>query len=488
MAPSAIDIDTINIIHPGTTNDEGVIEVDITGGTSPYTILWSNGEVSEDLSGLSAGSYILSVEDANGCQATASFDLTVEPLSYESTVVQNDCADDCIGSIIVTVSGGVMPYTYAWSDGSMDPSITNLCDGQYLVTITDQLGTELISSPIMLSSPPAIELMETISPISCIDMEDGSILLHVSGGTAPYNYSWNNGVESMITSNLGAASYTVTVTDDLGCTSMGEYVIAAIETIDLEVDAIAPDCESPLGAIVISGDNPYNYDIFINDQIAEIDNGIISSPAGSYAISYLVNEACIIPVDQVVIPAVGVLDIALTETYFKVDIDESVPLSLLISTSYDIDELEILWNADNAFECNDDFCQDITIYPTEDEIASVIVTDPDGCTASLVYEIVVNKPIPEIHLPNAISPNGDGVNEYFSYSSSVSDVIIEQVYIYDRWGNLMHHLDGNYAPGDILWDGTYHGTSLNPGVYIYTLDATVAGKKEIIYGDLTLLK
>ncbi|MBK9453071.1 MAG: SprB repeat-containing protein [Bacteroidetes bacterium] len=211
--------------------NDGSIDLTAGGGASclSYTYLWSNGATTEDLSSIGAGTYDVTVTDANGCSSTSSITLTA-PNSLSNTLIPQvyqggwniSCNGASDGMLFANVSGGTPAYNYAWSNGATTQLVTGLGAGTYTVTVTDQNGCFLVNS-ITLTEPPL--MTDAISAVvrncgfnvSCFGANDGSIDYTVNGGTAPYNYIWSNGATSEDISGLAAGTYSVTATDRNGC-------------------------------------------------------------------------------------------------------------------------------------------------------------------------------------------------------------------------------------------------------------------------------
>ncbi len=211
--------------------NDGSIDLTVGGGASclSYTYLWSNGATTEDLSSIGAGTYDVTVTDANGCSSTSSITLTA-PNSLSNTLIPQvyqggwniSCNGATDGMLFANVSGGTPAYSYAWSNGATTQMVTGLGAGTYTVTVTDQNGCFLVNS-ITLTEPPL--MTDAISAVvrncgfnvSCFGATDGSIDYTVNGGTAPYNYIWSNGATSEDISGLTAGTYSVTATDRNGC-------------------------------------------------------------------------------------------------------------------------------------------------------------------------------------------------------------------------------------------------------------------------------
>jgi hypothetical protein len=165
---------------------------------------------------------------ANGCAP-----VPVCNLSLNTTNTNIDCFGQASGSVSVNVVGGTAPLTYAWSNGATSQTVNNLPSGSYTVTVTDANGcTEQMSVTI---TQPQSSLLTTATQVnvSCYGNPSGSIDLSVSGGTGPYMYSWSNGSTTQDISNLAGGSYTVTVTDVLGCTSSTSITITEPAALSL---------------------------------------------------------------------------------------------------------------------------------------------------------------------------------------------------------------------------------------------------------------
>ncbi len=207
----------------GATN--GSITLDVSGGTAPFTYSWSNGSNDKDLMGLTAGSYQATVTDANGCSITEDFTLLATS-DITASIVTNSCNDGFLSADII---GGVPPYTYNWSNGETTKDIRVTEAGTYQVTITDVSGCSTTASET-IGSPTILDL--AVQPIvpSCAGNSDGAIDLTVSGGLAPYSYSWSFNNSEIATSEdlngVASGKYTVTVTDANGCANVLEYFLA----------------------------------------------------------------------------------------------------------------------------------------------------------------------------------------------------------------------------------------------------------------------
>ena len=164
-----------------------VLEVTVSGGTLPYSYLWNEGSITAGITNLAPGNYTVTVSDAGGCSKTET--VTINSSSTLNTIptsVQPTCGLDN-GSAGVTVSGGTLPYSYLWNDGSITAGITNLAPGTYTVTVTDAAGCSKTETITINSSSSITSQTSFVQPTCGLD-NNGSAGITVSGGTLPYAY------------------------------------------------------------------------------------------------------------------------------------------------------------------------------------------------------------------------------------------------------------------------------------------------------------
>ncbi len=225
LAPVAITATFADSVSCNAGND-GTATISVTGGTPNYTYSWSSGGTPSDSinTGLMAGTYTVTVSDANGCSITTT--VTVgQPLALTSPITINtgiDCFGDATGSVTATAAGGNGGYTYAWSAGNNTSSATNtgLLATTYTVTVTDRKGCSVTDQITFTNPAQLIVTIDSVQNASCNGDSDGAIELGVSGGTGLYTYNWTpSGPNDSLNDNLAANLYNVTVSDANGCTT-----------------------------------------------------------------------------------------------------------------------------------------------------------------------------------------------------------------------------------------------------------------------------
>ncbi len=230
--PIVLDVETFDVSFPGGSN--GFIDLTVTGGAEPYTYFWGADGTTEDLANIPAGNYAVQVTDAYGCAATATATI-FEPqlqacstLTLATTKVDVSTAGGSDGSINLTVTGGNPPYSYFWGNGSTTQDISNLPSGDYAVQVTDDAGCTAttmvtIEDPALPCS--TLQLTAVTTDASTFGGSDGSIDLTVTGGNPTFTYDWGLEGSTEDISGLTAGSYSIRVTDIIGCTASAVFTI-----------------------------------------------------------------------------------------------------------------------------------------------------------------------------------------------------------------------------------------------------------------------
>lgn len=265
FSQSKLDVKTPQVQVSCNGACDGSITALVSGGTPPYSYLWSNGSTGSSVTGLCAAYYSVTVTDAAG-EVEHAYNLISEPqvLQNNLSVIQPNCFGVCNGSISSAVSGGRTPYTYAWSNGSSAASLQGLCDGVYTLTVTDSRGCIATDSKSLLA-PDALLLDISSTPEICFQDCEGTANAIVGGGTAPYDYLWSNGPQSDFNGKLCSGSYSVIVSDANGCSISGSVNITG-PSKGLTASCLVINDESAPGAadgsMSASGDGgylPYTY-------------------------------------------------------------------------------------------------------------------------------------------------------------------------------------------------------------------------------------
>ncbi len=262
-SPTATISASINISCFGGNN--GSITVTGSGGTLPYTYSWNSAPVqtTASASALTAGSYTVTLTDANGCSTTASATITEPPaLSISGTSTNVDCFSNATGTASVIVTGGSPNYSYAWTPfGGSASGASALTAGSYTCTVTDLNGC-VITQSLTVTEPPVLTLASAGFNVSCFNTCDGQVVVIPTGGTPNYSFSWNTGCTSPSCNGICAGSYTVTVSDANGCVATSSTTVTqptAISIVTSQVDAHCNQADGSAAAIASGGTGTLTY-------------------------------------------------------------------------------------------------------------------------------------------------------------------------------------------------------------------------------------
>ncbi len=290
--------------------DTGIATVQVSGGTQPYTYLWSTGANGEFIENLGTGTYSVTVTDANGCSATAETDILVVSDFSISVIPRNVlCFGGNSGSILVTPSGGSMPYTFLWNTGQSGEEILNLTAGTYSVTVTEANGCSL-SESITITQPPLLTVSALGNNADCFGDESGSATATANGGTPPYSFDWSTGQSGASIMGLEAGSYSVTVTDANFCTAETTVIISQPAQLNVTVNTPLINCggtsTGSATAIVTGGSGGYTYLWNTGATTASLNN----IPAGSYSLTVTDGNGCTAIVQTIVVSEIPQLELS----------------------------------------------------------------------------------------------------------------------------------------------------------------------------------
>jgi hypothetical protein len=292
-----INVTAVNESSPGANDGSATV---VANGTSPYSYVWSNGQTTSSIGSLGTGSYGVTVTDAAACVATGTAVITSCNLTTAFSSTDETGSNYSDGTATVTVLGGISPYTYAWANGSVSDTRSNLAPGWYVVTVYDAGNCQKVDS--VLINPYVCALVSSMSYVPPTDSvtADGSASVVVTGGVSPYVYQWSNGAtSSTITGLAGGTTLTVTITDGKGCiVTDGVYIGPSGCTMSVSsfqaTDASGPGMnDGAIDATVVNGSGPYTY-IWSNGNTTT-GTAILSESnlgAGAYSITVLDDDGC----------------------------------------------------------------------------------------------------------------------------------------------------------------------------------------------------
>lgn len=476
----SVSATTTNILCYGDLT--GSIDVTASNGSAPYQFSWSNGSNSEDQTNLGAGTYTVNVTDGSGCTVTASYTLTqpasAVTLTTSSTPALCGATD---GSVSVNASGGTGSYTYLWNPGAGNTATqSNVGAGAYTVTVTDGNGCSATEVSTVTSSSAVSITSSSIIDVTCQGGSDGSISVAAGGGVFPYSYSWSNGSVNSAITNLAAGNYTVTVTDDAGCSSTGVFTVntgSPPPAIDFNGDVLTGcviHCVSfdiP-GTIPVSNLASFNWTVDgINTGTNSTMNHCFNAP-GQYDVGLTVvdSNGCtntVVKPNYIDVQDYPVAEFTTDKLIYMLS-DASVHV---IDQSYNATTLN--WNMSDGTTYTGLTDFNHSYVDTGTFCIQLIASSAIGCSDTVEHCIMIAGES-YFYIPNSFTPNGDGLNDnFYPVASGIKKY---SMMVFNRWGQEVF----TSSKDDDVWNGMLKGTNdIAPqGVYTYKIVIVDALNKE----------
>lgn len=414
------------VLPPLCFGEAGSIEIDITVGTGPFELTWSNAETNGTATFPSLGKYTIpytypgvtemKLTSSNGLEAIENIQLiTPQPLTISATLTTDYAGygvachgDSTAEAEALILSGGSGSLVYQWSNGSTSQTASQLHAGTYTLTVTDKNGC-IVTDEIVITEPEPLQYQLEVQDIPCYGEDNGIITIIPSDSqNAEWKTSLNGSspVEKWIYTDLVPGMHELVIHDITGCATEETVFISEPESWKID---LGPDTS-------INYSTPY-----------QVSANITGNPIGN---------------------------------------------------------VQLQWS-DN--KC--DNCPTREIDGIETTYLSVTATDEMGCTSEDRVSIVVVVDT-DIYLPNIFSPDGDGINDIFYVSVGSLLEEIEELVVYDRWGNQVFQKT-NFQADDPQygWDGNSQGKPAEAGVYTYRVTARfIEGSRVVKYGDVTIVR
>ncbi|HOY06777.1 MAG TPA: choice-of-anchor L domain-containing protein [Saprospiraceae bacterium] len=371
------------------------------GGTLPYSFSWSNNILSQLNNGVLAGNYSVTVTDGNGCTETASA-IVLEPaqLTTSTITTPTNCAGSSDGTAIATPSGGTGTYNYKWSDAAQQTTQTaiGLPAQIFTVTVTDANGCTA-QQPASIASPTPLLVAADPTDASCNQSASGSAIATASGSNGGYNYLWNTvpAQSNPTAGNLTAGTYTVTVTDQKGCTATTTAIISEPAAILFTGTPQPASCFGTATGQIITqtqgGTSPYTY----NWSAGQSGANLVNRPAGDYTATVTDANGCTQTLQSTIDQPTEIILAAVPQHVLcKGENNGAVELTAEGGTP----NYNISWNGPAGFSGTG-----ATLGNLFAGTYTAIVTDASGCSET--NNVVVNEPATQLAL--ALPPVADTI-------------------------------------------------------------------------------
>ena len=485
LASAPIIVEEVQQSIPLCSESNGSITIIASGGTGgiQYSLDGENFTSNPSFQGLEGGEYSIFLVDDTGCVLSEEISLpTTGSPEIMNVDAQPQQCDQIDGFIMVSASGGTGNLLYSINGMDLQDSseFSNLSDGMFAIEVVDELGC-IDSFTVVLQSTGLPQLnLETLEHTTC-NMANGMFEIETQGGAPQYQYSID-GIEFQSASSfeeLIAGGYQVIVVDSVGCRDSLMLVIDPSEPpLILPIQVSNTRCNESNGSILIENTNSSGMALFsLNGMDYQSSNEFLNLDGGQYLI-YTKDERNCISLDTVdvlsseafLIGGIQVTKEDCNEENGRIEVDVNGGTEPIIATLNE-----------ETFVFEDVFDQ------LESGIYDLILVDAMDCTIEATIELG-SRACP-IYMPNIISPNNDGVNDFFQIKTHPKfEGTFSAFRVFDRWGSLIYELE-DFVAEDLNWDATLDGDYLSNGVYSYYLEYIVDGSQRMIRkGDVTIIK
>ena len=424
--------------------------------------------------------------------------------------INESCPGSCDGQLTATVTGGVAPYTYSWTNPvSASPTISNLCPASYSVTVTDNGGCTATAQGTVQAGANALQVTFNTTMESCAGTCDGSSTAQVTGGAQPYQLVWSNGPTTAANTNLCPGNYTIAVVDDNGCSGTGNITITAgSATTDATILTTGPfstsdpaiqlqsvtnggtwltaDCGSCLttsGMFNPAAAGAGTYQICHNTGSGQCaDNDCISITVTQGCTPQTTQETVSFCAEDSVLVFGQWENQAGNYSQTTVDIHGCDSMHTITLTVHSISN-----NHSTIALCDGDSVLVFGQWVKQPGIYTQEMQSPEGCAYTQFTTVYTENCTMEafsLFIPNTFTPNGDNTNEFFKIE--LLGGLVEEGFIFNRWGGVI----AKFTQDQLTWDGkTTSGDMVQDGVYTYLVFYTpTGGSREKVHGFVTVLR
>ena len=449
------------------------------------------------------GSYIEIQPSSTGCDSL--IHLTLKAIICEiigtTRIVPVLCHAGSSGAFEFTVRDGTPPFFFTWErlgggpsgSGSLDSlnagfRAVDLPSGSYLVAVRDTFGNDAVFAAVVTEPPPLSLSFKTSDyrgySITCHGGADGMLTAVPSGGSPPYTYLWGNGRSQPVIGALSAGVYAVTIADANGCRLSGATTLNAPLPLLYGVRFAHPNCDGYYtGRIAVQppqgGVAPYRF--AVNSEAFQDSMVFAGLGEGIYTINVRDQNGCTADTTITLVAAqIPVLDL-----------DGAYPLklgySVRLDASVNLQPKTIAWTPPEGLSCTD--CLQPQASPVKNTVYTLRVTSADDCPAIDSIAVTLLK-FRHFFAPNTFSPNGDGINDFFTIFGGPAVLRLKSLKVFSRWGELLFERSDFEAGDPILgWDGQYQGKTMEGGVFVWWAAIEyVDGVSEIAKGEVALVR
>ncbi len=381
LSNEEVDLD-ISISTTATScsdTEDGTANVNVSGGTEPYSYILNGEAITELPVGYAAGDYSLTVTEAGGCSTESSFSIAAQSAIELSVMVTNaGCAGS--GEITLAITGGTEPYDYLWSNDVTSQNLSDVTAGDYFVTVTDANGCTAVNAEAYSvgNDSATFTISTSTTPVSCFGGMDGTVTVSVDGGQEPYSYALDGMSLDGLPTNLAAGDYILSVQDANGCSNETTFSIAQSDAEISYLSSIEYTiCGSDFGSISLTPEGgifPYEF-LWSNGEESQ---NLVNVTIGSYTVTITDANGCSVDNDDSPFLVIGSPNVALNSTVTSTSCGENNG-SIAITVSQGTPPYQIVWN--------DGLMDDVLRSDLSSGNYGVTITDANNCSISEEFSL-----------------------------------------------------------------------------------------------------
>ena len=488
IEPDVLLIDNVEITHVilGGPADAGALNIIVSGGTTDYAYSIDGGlnfSASPVFSGLTIGDYDIVVRDAHGCEVSITVTIAEQPpFDVTVNVTHVSCFGLNDGAIILTASNGAEPFVFS-IDGGLNyfasGIFTDITAGIYPVRIRDDSGL-VYSISVTINQPSEIVITGTTTDASCnLSTDDGSITIDVTGGTGPYTYLWSDGSGSKDILNAYGGNYTVTVTDDNGCSNTANFFVNFTHEVNVDLGpdfSICPGETVQLNAVYTQSGSTaiFSWDSSPFKTIDPVQSPFVNpeAPASLYTVTVTDENGCF---------ASSTVNVSVYEVpEISLGVDNIIIMSGESATLTVVDDVFLSYSWSPGEGLNTNIGPTVVATPAGPITYFVTGLTSDGCSATDSVFIKIALPI---NPTSGLTPNGDHINDEWEIENAMDypNMVVE---VFNRYGQKVFSSKGY----DKKWDGNYKGKPLPVGTYYFVIILNDSFGTKPITGPVTIVR
>lgn len=490
IEPDVLTIVNVEITHViiGGPADAGALNIIVSGGTTAYEYSIVGGlnfSASPVFTGLTVGDYDIVVRDARGCEAASTVTIAEQPpFTVTIDVTHVSCFGLNDGSIILSATNGAEPFVFSINGGLnyfTSGTFTDITAGVYPVRIRDDSGL-VYSTTVTINQPSEIIITGTTTDASCnLSSDDGSITINVTGGLEPYMYLWSDGSQNKDIPNAYGGNYSVTVSDDNGCSNTASFFVNFTHEVNVDLGAdfnVCPGETVQLNAVYTQSGSTANFSWnsspfeTINPVQAPFVNPL--APASLYTVTVTDENGCFasssVNINVYEVPAISL------------GVDTIIIMSGESATLTVVDDIFLSYSWNPGEGLNTTIGATVVASPAGPVTYYVTGLTADGCFSTDSVFIKIALPI---RPTSGLTPNDDGINDFWEIQNAgdYPNIVVE---VFNRYGQKVFSSKG--YTDDKRWDGNFKGKPLPVGTYYFVIILNDSFGTKPITGPVTIVR